>query len=342
MLRRSLLRRGGGGGGHGHGGDHGHGHGGGHHPHPNDVLHHPHMDAPSTAFKSGVATLPFLHIPGMLTRDLASRCMQAANDMISRREMVPVMKHQTVKMYRGVIPVYQDAAFMAPNSMIWGNVVLGHNASIFYHVYIRNYHLGVATVVGDNATIADNTTLMGQVQIGNNTFVGCNCSLDMCEVMNNAYISHGCTIAGGTVVEDGAVVALGTVLEKDTRVKANEYWAGNPGKFVCKVDDVIRERVQAIAAEYRELGQKHAHAIDDHVKSGLTLDEAWFKSVVAKMEARRQEVTIPVKRDVPAIAKQFMQPRVNARLPQMHARVAYPNMRQAPWLPKMADDSGNA
>ena len=144
------------------------------------------------------------------------------------------------------------------------------------------------------------------------------------------------------IVEDGAVLALGTVLDKDTRVKSNEYWAGNPGKFVCNVDELIRERTHAIAKEYRDLCGKHAVAMKSHIDNGRVLDEAWLKATIVKMEARRQDVAIPVKRDIPSIAKRFMQPRVHARLPQFHARVSYPHNRQAPWVPNPPDNNGNA
>jgi carbonic anhydrase/acetyltransferase-like protein (isoleucine patch superfamily) len=286
--------------------------------------------------------VPFVHIPGMLLRDAAARLIFSANLYISRRELPPVMRHQKVRIYRGLIPLYQDAEFIAPNAQVWGNVILGHHTCLFYHSYIRNFHLDTPTIIGDNTVIADRTSFMGQIKVGHDSFIGVGCSLDMCEVMNNVYVSHGCSIQLGCVVEDGAVLALGTNLEKDTRVKANEYWAGNPGRFVCHVDENIRERVDAIAAEYRKLGHEHAAAIDAHINEGLVLDEAWLKNAVAKMEARRSDVAIPVKRDVPSIAKRFIQPRVTARLPQFHAKVSYPQNRMAPWKPNPPDNNGNA
>merc|ERR1719197_1383213 len=277
----------------------------------------------------------------MLIRDAAVRVIQAANNSVSRREMIPVMRHQNVRIYRGIIPLYKDATFIAPNAMVQGNVILGHHACLFYHSYIRNYHLDKVTSVGDNSVVADRTTFMGQIKVGHDCFIGVGCSLDCCEIMNNVYVSHGCSIQLGCVVEDGAVLALGTNLEKDTRVKANEYWAGNPGRFVCNVDEGIRERVDAIAKEYRKLGKEHAAAINAHIKDGLVLDEQWLKNTVAKMESRRQDVAIPVKRDIPSIAKRFIQPRVTARLPQFHARVSYPQNRMAPWKPNPPDNNGN-
>ena len=288
------------------------------------------------------SVVQWLHVPGMLMKDAGARCIMSANKMVNRREMPPVLRIQNIRVYRGVIPIYTDAAFIAPSAQIWGNVVLGHNSSIMYHTYIRNFHLGKATTIGDNTTIADRTTFMGQIRVGNDCFVGVGCTLDCCEIMNNVYISHGCAIQYGAVIEDGAVLALGTVLPKDARVKANEYWAGHPGKFVCKVDGLIRERTAQITQEYVQLGKGHKKAVDDHMKDGEVLDEAWLKATVAKMEARRQDVAVPVKREIPSIAKRFLTPRVTARLPQFHARVSYPCNRQAPWMTQGPDNGGNA
>ncbi len=286
--------------------------------------------------------MPFVHIPAMLMKDAAARLIMGANKYVNRRELVPVMRHQNIRVYRGVVPLHSDALFIAPSAMVQGNVMLGHGVCIFYHTNIRNYNTDKPTIVGDNVVLAENTTLMGQVKIGAGCFIGVNCSFDCCEVMNNAYIAHGCCVQLGCVIEDGAVLALGTNLPKDTRVKANEYWAGNPGKFVCNVDEAIRDKVQGIAHEYLELGQKHRHAIDEHLNDSVTLDEDWLKRTVAKMEARRSDVAVPVTREIPSIAKRFIQPRVTARLPQFHVRISYPQCRQAPWMVIPADNNGNA
>jgi carbonic anhydrase/acetyltransferase-like protein (isoleucine patch superfamily) len=279
---------------------------------------------------------------GYLMKDFGTRMVIQAHKFQSRRLLKPAMRHQNIRVYRHIIPTTSEAAFVAPSAMVQGNVTLGHGASVFYHSYIRNFHGAVPTTVGDHTTVADRVTFVGQIKVGHDCFVGVGASLDCCEVMDNVFIGHGACIQLGCVLEDGCIIGHGAVLPQDTRVKANEYWAGNPATLQGMVDEKMRARVQEVVKTYGALGGRHKHAVEEHYKEGLVTDADWLKTCCDMIEKRRDELAFPQNRELPSEALRFLQPRVSARLPQMHVRMSYPVNRIAPWMMKSPDINGNA
>jgi acetyltransferase-like isoleucine patch superfamily enzyme len=59
-------------------------------------------------------------------------------------------------------------------------------------------------------------------------------SVEPTEIMKRASIGSGSTILSGVSIGEGAIVGAGSVLTKN--VPAFEIWAGNPARFIRKVD----------------------------------------------------------------------------------------------------------
>ena len=278
-----------------------------------------------------------------MIKDVGSRLVLMAHKQSSRRLPYPVMRHQNIRPYRHRLPIFEDAAFIAPNACVQGNVQLGHGVGIFYHTYIRNYHSQVPTTVGDNTVILDRTTFMGQIKVGHDTLIGCGVTLDMCEVHDNAYVGHGACLCVGAIIESGSIVAAGTVIEKDVRVPTGELWAGNPGKKVALVTEEQASEMKHQLHDYLGAAKRHSQAIREHYHDGEKLDKEWLAKACQQIEARAAELALihPDAVKVPVEAKMFLQPRVAARLPAIGARISYPVNRMAPWMAKSPDWPGN-
>lgn len=284
---------------------------------------------------SGTSTVAFM------IKDIGQRLTLMAHYLVSHRSPVPVVRHQNVRVYRNMMPWVQDCAFIAPNAMVMGNVVLGHDTVVFYHAIIRNFHTKESTNIGDHSAIMDRVSFLGQVKVGGHCYIGQGVTLDSCVVNDGAYIGAGAAICLGANIENGAMVAPGSVVEKDTRVPAGEIWAGVPA---VKVGDVTPEQaheVHHMVDDQVRIAKEHSHAIHDHEHATEELSKEWLDKAIEMMEAQQREMKVHTSVEIPIEAKRFLQPRVHMRRPEMHMRMSYPVNRVAPWMPKFADQCAN-
>lgn len=127
----------------------------------------------------------------------------------------------------------------------------GENIKIlqpFFCDYGRNIHVGENFFANFHFTVLDE----GIVEIGDNAFIGPNVSiytachpLAPCErntgvewsegvtIGNNVWIGGSVTIIPGVKIGNNVVIGAGSVVTKN--VPDNEVWAGNPAKFIKKV-----------------------------------------------------------------------------------------------------------
>lgn len=144
--------------------------------------------------------------------------------------------------------------FIAPNSVIVGNVNLSKNSSVWFGATL-NADKG-EIFVGENSQIQDNVVVspgQGNVIIGRNVTVSSNATINSCILKDGVYIGPNAFIGEGCVLEEGANVVAGAVLLAGTVVPANECWAGNPAELLKHVRPDERENLQDQHQEYVEL-----------------------------------------------------------------------------------------
>lgn len=112
-----------------------------------------------------------------------------------------------------------------------------------------NIHIGENFIGNFNLTILDEA----EVRIGDNVMIGPNCSLitvthhsDALErrnglmrglpitIGNNVWIAANVVVLPGVTIGDNAIIGAGSVVTKD--VEPNTVVAGNPAKFIRKID----------------------------------------------------------------------------------------------------------
>ncbi|MDJ0734124.1 MAG: gamma carbonic anhydrase family protein [Nostocaceae cyanobacterium] len=153
---------------------------------------------------------------------------------------------------------FSQAAFVAANAVVMGNVKIAAGASIWYTAVIRadveRIEIGECTNIQDGAILHGDpgkpTILEDYVTVGHRA------------VVHSAYIEHGSLIGIGAVILDGvrvgagSIIGAGAVVTKDVPPKS--LVMGVPGKIIRQVTDTEATELIEHAQRYKKLADVHA------------------------------------------------------------------------------------
>ena len=151
-----------------------------------------------------------------------------------------------------------QAAFVADNATVIGNVSLAEGSSIWYGAVVRGDVERIE--VGRYSNVQDGAILHGDP--GKPTVLEDYVTVGHRAVIHSAYIETGCLIGIGAIILDGvrvgagSIIGAGSVVTKD--VPERSLIIGVPGK---KNKDVSQEQSQELiehACKYAKLALVHA------------------------------------------------------------------------------------
>ena len=166
--------------------------------------------------------------------------------------------------YKNKVPVIKKNVFIADGCRIIGDVEINEDSSIWYNCVIRGDVDYVK--IGKNTNIQDGTVIHvssygfsatgrngSPTEIGNNVTIGHNATIHACKIDDNALIGMGSIILDNTIINEMAFIAAGAVVTPGTEVKKNELWAGNPAKFLRKINENEKKLLINTPKVYGEL-----------------------------------------------------------------------------------------
>lgn len=155
---------------------------------------------------------------------------------------------------KGVSPVFGKDIFIAPNSTIVGDVVMGDHCSIWFNAVIRGDVNQIR--IGNKVNVQDNAVIHCTYQkfattIGNNVSIGHGAIVHGCTVHDNVLIGMGSIVMDGAVIGSHSVIAAGAVVLEGTIVPEGSVYAGVPAKKVKDTsEELINGEIQRIANNY--------------------------------------------------------------------------------------------
>jgi len=156
---------------------------------------------------------------------------------------------------RNFTPQIDDSCWLAPNSTVVGDVVMGAESSCWFQSVIRG---DVAPIrIGKRVNIQDGAIIHGTFE-KSETVIEDDASVGHQAVVHGAHVKRGALVGMGAVVMDGAVVgehavvAAGAVVLAGTIIPDNSLWAGVPAKQRGVVNEDLREHLAATSARYVE------------------------------------------------------------------------------------------
>lgn len=155
-------------------------------------------------------------------------------------------------------PDLSQAAFVAGNATVIGQVTIAAGASIWYTAVVRGDIERI--VIGERTNIQDGAILHGDP--GQPTILEQDVTVGHRAVIHSAYIEQGCLIGIGAIVLDGvrlgagSIIGAGAVVTKD--VPARSLVVGVPGKVVRQLSAAEAEALIDHAKRYEMLALVHA------------------------------------------------------------------------------------
>jgi carbonic anhydrase/acetyltransferase-like protein (isoleucine patch superfamily) len=159
-----------------------------------------------------------------------------------------------IKPVKGVHPKFGKDCFLAENSTIVGDVVMGDECSIWFNAVVRgdvnSIRMGNKVNVQDGAVIHC-TYEKTKTVIGNNVSIGHNALVHGCKVDDNVLIGMGAIVMDNCEIGSNTIIAAGAVVLEGTKVESGVIYAGVPAKKVKDIDqELIHGEINRIANNY--------------------------------------------------------------------------------------------
>jgi carbonic anhydrase/acetyltransferase-like protein (isoleucine patch superfamily) len=158
------------------------------------------------------------------------------------------------------IPNVKDAAFIAWNAEVSGDVVLGEDANVWFGSAVRGdimpIRIGQKTNIQDNATV--HVDYDAPCTIGNGVTIGHNAVIHGCTVEDGCLVGMGAVILSRAVIGKESVVGAGSLVTEGKTFPPRSLIMGSPAKFVRTLDDGAVERTRKNSESYVKLAKEAA------------------------------------------------------------------------------------
>jgi gamma-carbonic anhydrase len=163
--------------------------------------------------------------------------------------------------YRGRMPVVADDAFVAPGTVVIGDVEIGAQSNIWFNCVLRGddnpIRIGARTNIQDATVIHVHTKYQGTF-VGDDVTVGHMAVLHACNLHDLSFVGIGAIVLDEATVESHAMLAGGAMLTPGKTVRTGELWAGRPAKLLRRLSDEEIDGFPWFIRTYVERGQEYA------------------------------------------------------------------------------------
>lgn len=159
-----------------------------------------------------------------------------------------------VKTVRGFTPQFGENCFLADNSVVVGDVVMGDNCSVWFSAVVRGDVNSIR--IGNNVNIQDGSVLhclyeKSVIEIGDNVSIGHNVTIHGAKIEKNVLIGIGATVLDDALIGENSIIAANSLVLSGTKVEPGSIYAGVPAKKIKDIDPKqTEEMINKIARNY--------------------------------------------------------------------------------------------
>lgn len=155
--------------------------------------------------------------------------------------------------------IYKQAAFIAPDADLLGDVVLAEDTSIWFHAVLRGDHDRIRVDRGSN--IQDGCVLHADagfpVYIGKYVTIGHGAIVHGCEVGDGALVGMGAIVLNGAKIGKNCMVAAGALVPQNMVIPDGMLVMGTPAEIRREVSPEEIEANRKSALDYIQIGKEY-------------------------------------------------------------------------------------
>ncbi|WP_427868895.1 gamma carbonic anhydrase family protein [Leucobacter luti] len=159
-------------------------------------------------------------------------------------------------------PEIHPTVWLAPGSVVVGDVTIGEGSSIWYNAVVRGdsdaVRIGARTNVQDGVVV--HTQRGDAADIGDDVSIGHNAVVHGATIERGCLIGMASTILSGAVIGEGSLIAAGALVAQGVRIPPRSLVAGVPGRVVRELREEDREAVRRNAEYYAGYTERHRAA----------------------------------------------------------------------------------
>ena len=151
------------------------------------------------------------------------------------------------------IPRIDPSAFVVDSAVVVGDVVLGPEASVWFHAVVRGdvepVRIGARSNVQDNATIHV-TRGRWATAVGDFVTIGHAAVLHGCTIGDHCLIGIGAIVLDGVIIESECLIGAGALVTPGTRIPPRSLVLGSPARRVRDLSADEIDRLHQSARSY--------------------------------------------------------------------------------------------
>jgi gamma-carbonic anhydrase len=170
-------------------------------------------------------------------------------------EGASALEEQMIRTYLGRAPQIAATAYIDPQAVVIGDVVIGEHSSVWPCAVLRGdvnfMRIGSRTNIQDGSVLhvmRDTNPLI----LGDNVTVGHAVVLHGCTIESRCLIGMGSIILNGAKIGAGTIIAAGTLVPERTIVAPGSLFMGQPGKLRRALTPEDLESIDRYAQRYVE------------------------------------------------------------------------------------------
>ena len=152
-------------------------------------------------------------------------------------------------------PSISGNSFIAPDSVIIGDVTIDEESSIWFKAVLRGdinwIKIGKWTNIQDGCIIHV-TGEKSPTTVGSYVTVGHGAILHGCTIEDSCLIGMGAIILDNAVIGNGSLIAAGAMVKSGTIIPPQSMVAGNPAIIKRRISNDEKEYFKEWALHYRE------------------------------------------------------------------------------------------
>ncbi len=156
-----------------------------------------------------------------------------------------------------------EAAYIAPNATLIGDIDIHTDASIWFNVVIRADNDKVT--IGECSNIQDGSILHIDpgfpLTIGRNVTVGHKAMLHGCTIGDNSLIGINAVVLNGAKIGKNCLIGANALIPERMVIPDGSMVLGSPGKIKRTLSDQEIKMLELSAAHYVKNGQRYASGL---------------------------------------------------------------------------------